>query len=267
MIPELVIQLIIVGAMGLLIGSFLNVVIYRLPIMSYTSRASYNLFLPRSFCPHCNTPIRISDNIPILSYLLLKRKCRACTKPIAYRYVVVEALTCLVCVLVTWHFGALCPKTAAALVLTCVLITLSFIDVEHSILPDAITLPSLWAGLLLSLWNVFETPTACILGAVAGYLSLWTVYQSFKYLTGKEGMGYGDFKLLAMLGAWLGWQSIPLIVFIASILGSLVGIYLMFFKGNHRDTPIPFGPYLAMGGLVALLWQSELTRFYLNFLL
>lgn len=258
------IPIVMTGILGLLIGSFLNVVIYRLPNMS---SASYHLLLPRSFCPHCNIPIRTTDNIPLFGYLLLQGKCRSCHHPIALRYLLVEILCCLLFILLTFHFGAFTLQTTAALILTCSLIALSCIDFEHSLLPDAITLPCLWLGLMFSLGHVFQSPESCILGAVLGYLSLWTVYQLFKYLTNKEGIGYGDFKLLAMLGAWLGWQSIPFIIFIASILGSLVGISLILFKGNHKDTPIPFGPYLAIGGFVAMLWQTKLIGFYLCFLL
>jgi leader peptidase (prepilin peptidase)/N-methyltransferase len=253
-----------VGILGLLVGSFLNVIIYRLPRMH---TESYTLSFPRSFCTACHTSIRFYDNIPLLSYCFLQGKCRSCENTIPYRYPLVEALTCLLSLLIVWHFGTLDFKSCFALLLTWALVALSFIDFEHSLLPDSITLPFVWIGLLLNLVPVFSSAESCILGAVLGYMSLWTVYQLFKYLTHKEGMGYGDFKLLAMLGAWLGWQAIPLIILIASLFGSIIGLSLIFFKNKDKDMAIPFGPYLALGGFITLLWQDDLLRFYLQFLL
>ncbi len=260
----MIIEILSMGILGLLVGSFLNVIIYRLPRMS---TESYNLSFPRSFCTACFASIRFYDNIPVLSYVLLQGKCRACEHSIPYRYPLVESLTSLLTMLIVWHFGNLDLKCLFAILLSWALVALSYIDFEHSILPDSITLPFIWIGLLLSIFSVFNTPESCILGAVLGYLSLWTVYQLFKYFTHKEGMGYGDFKLLSMLGAWLGWQAVPIIILIASIFGSIIGLGLIFFKNKDKDTAIPFGPYLALGGFITLLWQDNLLGFYLKFLL
>ncbi len=258
------IEIFMMGILGLLVGSFLNVIIYRLPRMH---TESYNLSFPRSFCTACYASIRFYDNIPVLSYVFLQGKCRSCDQSISYRYPLVESLTSLLTMLIVWHFDSLNLKCMFAILLTWALIALSCIDFEHSILPDNITLPFVWLGLLLSTLSLFNTSESCILGAVLGYLSLWTIYQLFKYLTHKEGMGYGDFKLLSTLGAWLGWQSLPLIILIASILGSILGLGLIFFKNKEKDSTIPFGPFLSIGGFIALLWQEDLLGFYLQFLL
>ncbi|RMD71447.1 MAG: prepilin peptidase [Gammaproteobacteria bacterium] len=263
--------------LGLVVGSFLNVVIHRLPIMlerrwrrecatflgqEVEEGARLDLLYPPSHCPHCGHRIKAGENIPLLSYLLLRGRCSACRAPISPRYPLVEFLTAALSVLVVWRFGP-SLQAAFALPLVWALIALSFIDLDRQILPDEITLPVLWAGLLASLIPVFADPESSILGAAAGYLLLWGVYQAFRLLTGKEGMGYGDFKLLALLGAWLGWQALPLIILIASLAGSLVGIALILLKGHHRDTPIPFGPFLALGGFIALLWGQEIMRFWI----
>lgn len=268
------------GLLGLLVGSFLNVVIYRLPIMmerawrrecaaylqsneSEGTAPAFNLILPGSHCPNCQKPIRAHENIPLLSYLLLKGRCAKCRAPIPLRYPLVEGLTGLISALIAWHFGY-SLQTAFALILSWSLICLSFIDFDQQLLPDSITLPLLWLGLFLSLFNVFTDSQASISGAMAGYLSLWSVYQLFKLSTGKEGMGYGDFKLLAMLGAWLGWQMLPAIILLSSLVGALVGVTMTVFFKHDRHIPIPFGPYLAIAGWIALLWGEQLNRIYLK---
>ncbi len=268
--------------LGLIIGSFLNVVIYRLPKMMMrdwrlqchefqgTMPADddlkpYNLNAPRSRCPGCNHPISAWENIPVISYLALRGRCRKCSQPIAIRYPLIEMLTALLSALVVWNFG-FTLQAAAALLLTWALISLTFIDLDHQLLPDDITLPLLWLGLGLSLFGVFADPATAIVGAMAGYLSLWSVYIIFKLLTGKEGMGYGDFKLLALLGAWLGWQAIPLIIVLSSLVGSAVGIGLIVLRRHQRDIPIPFGPYLASAGWIVLMWGDSITGTYLNWI-
>ncbi len=275
-------QVIIATILGLIIGSFLNVVIYRLPEMMMrewrlqchelqgstpdeADRQPFNLNTPRSRCPGCGHLIRPWENIPLLSYLLLKGRCSNCGRSIPLRYPVVEALTALLSALVVWHFG-FSWQTAAALLLTWGLIPLAFIDLDHQLLPDDITLPLLWLGLGLSLFGIFADPRSAILGAMVGYLSLWSVYMLFKLLTGKEGMGYGDFKLLALFGAWLGWQAIPLIVILSSVVGAAVGITLILLQRHERGTPIPFGPYLATAGWIALMWGESITQAYLDWL-
>lgn len=257
--------------MSLCIGSFLNVIIYRLPQMMEiepnVTFKKYNLLFPQSHCLHCKTSLRIIDNIPIVSYCLLLGKCRFCRAVISFQYPLVELLTLILSFVVLKHFQGLNLQTVTALLLTWGLIALSVIDFKHYLLPDLITLPFLWLGLLLGVLHMFQTPESCILGAVTGYLSLWIIYQIFKYLTGKEGMGYGDFKLLSMLGAWLGVQAVPLIILIASLLGSIIGLFLILFHKKHKDSSMPFGPYLAIGGFVSLLWQKQLIHFYHHFLL
>ncbi len=256
----------LIGALvgGLIIGSFLNVVIYRLPRMLerqwrrdcaelaalpalQDAVQPFDLARPGSHCPSCGHPLRPWENLPLLSYLLLRGRCSACRAPIGLRYPLVEGLAALLALVVVWRFG---PewRTWAALGLTWALLALTFIDFDVKLLPDSITLPLLWAGLLLSLGHGFSDPASAIIGAAAGYLVLWLAYQGFRLLTGKEGMGYGDFKLLAVLGAWLGWQALPQVVLISALLGSLVGVGLILFGGRHRDLPIPFGPYLALAG-------------------
>ncbi|MEJ2602345.1 MAG: A24 family peptidase [Gammaproteobacteria bacterium] len=273
------------GLLGLVIGSFLNVVILRLPVMmerDWRAQAAaaegreaepeepFNLLVPRSRCPNCGTAIRSWQNVPVLSYVLLRGRCAECATPIGVRYPVVEALTGLLSVLVAWRFGAT-PEALAALVFTWTLIALSVIDLDHQLLPDALTLPLLWLGLLLSLWHgtvtgsaLFVTPRDAIIGGAAGYLSLWSVYHLFRLATGKEGMGYGDFKLLAALGAWLGWQMLPLIILLSAAVGAVVGIALIVLTRRGRDVPIPFGPYLAAAGWIALMYGRQIMDSYLG---
>ena len=265
---------------GLIVGSFLNVVIYRLPKMlerdwQQQCRSLLNLDIPvselsetlslvtpRSRCPQCGHKITAMENIPLLSYVVLGGKCSACHKSIAIRYPVIELTSSILAIFSAWHFGFGYPALLAVL-LSWSLLTLSIIDIDHQLLPDDITLPFLWLGLLVNLYGTFTDVNSSLLGAMAGYCILWTVYKVFKLLTGKEGMGYGDFKLLAMLGAWLGWQMLPLIILSSSITGAIIGIGLIVFKLHDRSKPIPFGPYLALGGWIALIWGHEINRVYL----
>ncbi len=267
------------GLLGLMVGSFLNVVIHRLPIMLEQEWQAQcrellqqpeeprpppvTLSRPRSRCPHCGHQIRAIENIPIVSYLFLRGRCAGCGSAIAIRYPLIEALTALLSLAVAWHFGVTL-QTAAALLLTWALIALSMIDFDHKLLPDTITLPFIWLGLLLSLWGTFTTPESAIIGAAAGYLSLWSVFQLFKLITGKEGMGFGDFKLLALFGAWLGWQYLPQIIMLSSLVGAVVGIALILLRGRDRNIPIPFGPYLAIAGWISLLWGDPINQAYLR---
>ena len=273
--------------LGLLVGSFLNVVVYRLPIMmertwraqcqellgsaepplssAATHEEPFNLIVPRSRCPHCGHAISAVENIPVISYLWLRGRCAGCGKPISARYPLVELSTALLSAITAWHFG-FGWAAGTALVLTWALIALTLIDFDQQLLPDDITLPLLWIGLLLSLDGLFTDSTSSIIGAVAGYLSLWSVYILFKWATGKEGMGYGDFKLLAMLGAWLGWQALPVIIILSSVVGAVVGITLILFRGRDRNIPIPFGPYLATAGWLTLLWGHDITHRYFTLL-
>lgn len=270
----------VVGIVGLLIGSFLNVVIYRLPVMMQQSwrqecheflglkneshsTEPFNLVFPLSRCPACNTPIKPYQNIPVISYLFLKGKCANCSNPISLRYPVIEAFTGVTSFMIAWHFG-FTPQAGFALLLTWSLIALSFIDIDHHLLPDSITLPVLWLGLFLSLFGLFTDSHASIIGAIAGYLSLWSVFHLFKLLTGKEGMGYGDFKLLALFGAWLGWQYLPAIILLSSLVGAVIGIAMIVFSRHDRNKPIPFGPYLAAAGWIAMLWGAEINQFYMR---
>lgn len=265
------------GIIGLLIGSFLNVVIYRLPIMMKREWRNdcleflelendvptdvFNLALPASNCPNCQAKIQPWQNVPVLSYLLLRGKCANCKTPISARYPVVELLTAILSIIVAWHFG-FGWQAAAGLVLTWVLIALSLIDLDTQLLPDVIVLPVLWLGLIASLFTIFIDSSTSIIGATAGYLVLWSVYHGFKLFTGKEGMGYGDFKLLAMLGAWLGWQYLGVIILLSSLVGAFIGITLISLNKHSRDVPIPFGPYLAIAGWIALLWGKSLNLYY-----
>lgn len=267
--------------LGLLVGSFLNVVILRLPRMlerewraqcrelqekaevSETPAERFDLLWPPSHCPSCGHRIRAWENIPLVSYLLLRGRCSGCGVRISPRYPLIELVTAVLSAYVAWHFG-FGLAALAALVLTWALLALSVIDIDHQILPDVITLPLLWLGLLLSLVGVFTHPQASIVGAAAGYLSLWAVYHGFRLLTGKEGMGYGDFKLLAMLGAWLGWQALPVIILLSSLVGAVVGIAMILILGRDRNIPIPFGPYLAAAGWLAMLWSDQLIAVYLR---
>ncbi|MFI3218619.1 MAG: A24 family peptidase [Methylococcales bacterium] len=267
------------GIIGLLVGSFLNVVIYRLPIImqrewrkdciEYLQMEAekegepFNLSLPLSRCPRCQSPIKAYQNIPVISYIFLKGQCANCKNPISLRYPLIEAFTAITSIIVAWHFGYT-AQAVFALMLTWVLIALSFIDIDHQLLPDSITLPVLWIGLALSLFDVYTDAQASIIGAIAGYMVLWTIYQGFKLLTGKEGMGYGDFKLLALFGAWLGWQTLPLIILLSSLVGAVIGIIMIIFAKRDHNIPIPFGPYLAAAGWLALLWGNDINRLYLT---
>lgn len=264
--------------LGLLIGSFLNVVIHRLPIMMERdwkvqcaelaaspapSFAPLSLVSPRSRCPHCGHRITALENIPILSYLLLKGRCQGCGQPISWRYPLVEAVTGLLFGYAAWRFGATWAGIGAMLFVTA-MIALTCIDFDTQLLPDDITLPLLWAGLLLNLTGTFASLANAVIGAAAGYLALWSVYWLFKLVTGKEGMGYGDFKLLAAIGAWLGWQLLPLVILLSSLVGAVVGIALIVLARHGRNVPIPFGPYLAAAGMIALFWGKTLNQTYLG---
>jgi len=289
---------------SLLVGSFLNVVIHRLPVMldqqwreqaqevlgpmpaavpdpadspdavncpEPTSKpAPYNLVTPRSACPHCNAPIRAHQNIPVVSYLLLGGKCANCKAKISPRYPIVELATAILSAAVVWRFGWHW-QSVAALCFTWALVALTVIDLDHQILPDIITLPLLWLGLLLSLaWHaglsqpIPTDPASAIIGGAAGYLTLWSVYWAFKLLTGKEGMGYGDFKLFGAFGAWMGWQMLPLILLLSAFAGAVIGIVLIVARGRDRNIPIPFGPYLAAAGWIALMWGPQIVGGYLS---
>ena len=261
---------------GLAVGSFLNVVIYRLPKMiEYNWLCEYaefsgepipqvepmTLAVPRSRCPQCGHVITALENIPVLSWLFLRGKCSACQAPISVRYPLVEAGTAALTAFAATHFG-FGWAALGAFVLIWSLLALSYIDYDTQYLPDAITLPLLWAGLLWNLFGTFVPLSEAVIGAMAGYLSLWSVYWAFKLTTGKEGMGYGDFKLLAALGAWMGWQVLPLIILLSALVGAIVGIALIVLTRRGKDIPIPFGPYLAMAGLIALFWGKSLTQYY-----
>lgn len=266
---------------GLIIGSFLNVVIHRLPKMmerdwlrqcqelqnpgnlpADENGARYNLVVPRSACPACGHQITALENIPLISYAFLRGKCAGCKTPISLRYPLIEALTGLLAGAVAWKFGV--SSTAlAALVFTFALIALTFIDFDTQLLPDDITLPLLWLGLLFNIGGGFTDLQSAVVGAMAGYLILWSIYWLFKLVTGKEGMGYGDFKLLAAIGAWFGWQLLPAVILLSSVVGSAIGIGLMVLARHGREVPIPFGPYLALGGIAALFWGPQLSRLYL----
>jgi leader peptidase (prepilin peptidase)/N-methyltransferase len=264
--------------LGMMIGSFLNVVIHRLPRMveqdwltqcawakgeELPPAPRYNLAHPASQCPACQSPIRWHQNIPVLSWLLLRGRCAACQAPISPRYPVVEAATGLLFAYTAWRWG-LSPQTLTAWGLLAALLALAAIDLDTFLLPDDLTLPLLWAGLLVNIWGVFAPLEQAVVGAIAGYLSLWLVFQLFKLLTGKEGMGYGDFKLLAALGAWLGWKMLLPIVLAASFLGAVAGISLILLGRQGRERPIPFGPWLALGGVLALFWGEGWVIWWLG---
>lgn len=267
-----------VSVLGLLVGSFLNVVIYRLPIMmerdwkaqcdelnNQTSKITepFTLSVPRSRCPQCNHVITAIENIPVVSYLFLGGKCKQCKTAISKRYPLIEAFTGLLSGIVAWHFG-FDWACLGALFLTWSLITLTFIDIDHQLLPDSITLPLLWLGIIFNLFAVYTDLSSSVIGAIAGYLSLWLVFQGFKLVTGKEGMGYGDFKLLAALGAWLGWLVLPSLILLSSLVGAIIGVSLILFRRHERNVPIPFGPYLAAAGWIALVWGDTITYAYLG---
>jgi leader peptidase (prepilin peptidase) / N-methyltransferase len=281
-----VVEVAVAALLGLLVGSFLNVVIHRLPVMmerdwraqcaelngvETPDAAPYNLLRPGSACPHCQAPIRAWQNIPVISYLFLGGRCSKCAARISPRYPLVEAATAVLSALVVFRFGV-GAEAAAALLVTWTLIALAVIDFDTQLLPDSLTLPLLWAGLAFHLWRGDEPGSGAfaslpdgVAGALAGYLSLWTVYQVFRLVTRKEGMGFGDFKLLAALGAWLGWQMLPLVILLSAVTGSVIGIGLMAARGLGRDWQMPFGPYLAAAGFIALLWGQDLVTAYLAF--
>jgi len=278
--------------LGLAIGSFLNVVIYRLPLMldrqwreqcaEFTGNDAaaattpavtlqkFNLVAPRSACPSCKAPITASQNIPLVSWLILGGRCASCKKAISVRYPLIEALTGALTAAVAWKFGFGWPALGG-MVLSWFLVALTFIDVDHQLLPDSLTLPLLWGGLLVSLWGAQAGSMAfppdirsSVIGAIAGYVSLWSVYHLFRSLTGKEGMGYGDFKLFAALGAWLGWQMLVPLIMIAAVGGAVVGIIVLAVRRQNRATPIAFGPFLAAAGWVMLMWGPQLVASYLH---
>lgn len=278
-----------VAVFSLAVGSFLNVVIYRLPLMMQAEwrvqcteflatadagstapkihsgdHKPFNLLVPRSACPHCGHQISALENIPVISYLWLKGRCSGCQTPISKRYPIIEIATAVLSVAIAWHFG-FTWQCLAALFFTWALIAASIIDFDHKLLPDDITLPFLWIGIFLNVFGLFTDSTSSVIGAIAGYLALWSVYWAFKLATGKEGMGYGDFKLLAMLGAWMGWQAIPGIVLLSSLVGAIIGITLIVLRGRDRNIPIPFGPYLAIAGWIYLLWGHQINQAYLTF--
>ena len=265
--------------LGLLVGSFLNVVVYRLPKMmlrdwkaqarevlelpAESQTETFNLILPHSRCPHCAHKIRAWENMPVVSYLLLGGKCSSCKAPISKRYPLVELACGLMSAFVAWHFG-FGWQAGAVLLLSWGLLSMSLIDADHQLLPDAIVLPLLWLGLIVNAFGLFASLTDALWGAVFGYLALWCVFWLFKLITGKEGMGYGDFKLLAMLGAWGGWQILPLTILLSSIVGAVLGLILLRLRNVETSTPIPFGPYLAIAGWIALLWGDQITTSYLQ---
>ncbi|MFI4891641.1 MAG: prepilin peptidase [Steroidobacterales bacterium] len=276
-----------VFVIGLVVGSFLNVVIYRLPIMlerdwrvqaadllqqapAAARRDPFNLVTPGSSCPACHAPIRAWQNIPVLSWLLLRARCRACGAKISVRYPLVELATAVLSAWVAWHFGV-SAATPCALAVTWCLIALTGIDFDHQLLPDGITLPLVWAGLIAAVAigpaagvPLPVTPADGIVGAAAGYLSLWLVFHAFRLITGKEGMGYGDFKLFAAIGAWLGWKMLPLVILLAAGAGALIGIAMILLRGRDRSIPMPFGPYLAIAGWIAMLYGDSMINGYLQ---
>lgn len=273
--------IIITSLFGLVIGSFLNVVIHRLPIMmeqewreqcdmlngaggaSATNTKKYNLITPRSACTHCKKEISAWHNIPVLSFLLLGGKCKQCKRAISWRYPVVEMMSAGLAGAIAWKFG-FSFTTLAASAFALALLTLSFIDLDTQLLPDDITLPLLWMGLLFNLDSGFSNTQSAVIGAATGYLILWSVYWLFKLITGKEGMGYGDFKMLAAIGAWFGWTMIPAVILLSSIAASIIGIGLIVFAKHGKSSAIPFGPYLALGGIAALFWGNQLSQLYLG---
>ena len=268
----------VAAVLGLLVGSFLNVVILRLPQsleqewkaqccelleLAPPKQHKVGLVFPASHCPKCHTPIKPWHNIPVISYLWLRGKCSSCQQAISPRYPVIELVSALLTVIVLWRLGF--NTTGITVVfISWALLALTVIDIDTQLLPDNITLPLLWAGLIANSFGLITDLPSAVWGAVAGYLSLWSVFWVFKILTGKEGMGYGDFKLLAALGAWIGWQQLPLIIILSSLVGACIGIALIIIKGRDKNIPIPFGPYLAIAGWIAFLWGSELTSSYLQ---
>lgn len=274
-------------AFALMIGSFLNVVIYRLPLMMQREwheqceelqdteapvlpDGPFNLVVPRSRCPSCGNQIRSWQNVPVLSYILLGGQCASCKRKISTRYPLIELLTAILAAVCAWRFG-FGWEALFAIGMTCALVAISLIDIDHQLIPDSIVLPLLWIGLVMSLFHplagadtLFIAPRDAIIGALAGYLSLWGIYQLFKMATGKEGMGYGDFKLLAALGAWLGWEMLHLVILFSAVVGAVIGIAMIVLRGRDRQLPIPFGPYLAAAGWVAMLYGESIWNSYLN---
>ena len=280
-LPEAILDPVVAAAIalfvGLCVGSFLNVVIHRLPKMlergwqaqcaelrgeTPAPEPAYNLVIPRSACPACGAQITALQNIPVVSWLMLGGKCASCKAPISARYPIVEILGGLLAAYAIWRFGPTARGLAAS-VLLWALLALTMIDIDTQLLPDDLTLPLLWAGLIVNLWGLFAPLRDAVIGAVAGYLSLWTIYWLFKLIRGKEGMGHGDFKLLGALGAWLGWQVLPVIVLLSSVVGAVIGITLIVFKGRDNQLPLAFGPYLAIAGAIALFFGAPLVKLIL----
>ena len=271
--------LIVVGLFSLLIGSFLNAAIYRIPIMLQREWREeceeliggdsdvkmsekdnkFNLFVPRSQCPHCGHTITALENIPVISYLFLKGKCSSCKTHISVQYPLIEVFTALLSILIAWKLG-FGWQVLAALLFTWTLITLALIDAKTMLLPDNLTLPLMWLGIAVNYNGLFVDLQSAVLGAMIGYMSLWTLFQVFKLVTGKEGMGYGDFKILAAIGAWGGWQILPFTIFAASMLGAVIGILMILAKGQKESQPIPFGPWLALAGFIGFIWRTEVIQ-------
>jgi len=265
--------------LGLIVGSFLNVLVWRLPTMlerEWRAQAlevlgmpaepagpTYNLMHPSSCCPHCNHPIRPWENIPLLSYLFLRGRCAHCQGAISPRYPLTELACALISAWVAWRFG-FGWQAGAVLVLSWGLLAMSLIDADHQLLPDVLVMPLLWLGLIVNGFGLLTTLPEALWGAVIGYMSLWSVFWLFKLVTGKDGMGHGDFKLLALLGAWGGWQILPMTLLMSSLVGVVVGLILMRLRKSHASVPMPFGPYLAIAGWIALLWGGQITNFYLQ---
>lgn len=270
------------GLLGLIVGSFLNVVIYRLPIMLQKNwrmeclsfleqddpeqaiNEPFNLSQPRSRCPSCKQAITALENIPVISYIFLTGRCRHCRNTISIRYPIIELLSAALTLIVAFKFGV-SLQTGLAVIFTWVLLCLTMIDIDTQLLPDSITLPLLWLALFASLFNVFVDPTTAIIGALAGYLSLWCVFWLFKLFTGKEGMGYGDFKLLAAIGALLGWQLLPLVLILSAFAGAVIGLSMIVLTGQSKHKAIPFGPYLSIAAFIALIWGDTINALYLQF--
>lgn len=291
----------LVALISLMVGSFLNVVIHRLPIMmerawregmeefvanqdeiatssippdadpassaaeSTAETEPFNLAVPRSRCPACGSEIKAWQNIPIISYLLLGGKCATCQNPISIRYPVVEFMTMILSLIVAWQFGPT-PQAVLGIIVTWFFVAMTMIDFDHQLLPDSLTLPLMWIGFIAALASVFTDLHSSVIGAAAGYMVLWLVYQLFRVITGKEGMGYGDFKLLAAIGALLGWQALPVVILLSSLVGAILGISLIIVTGRDKNIPIPFGPYLAMAGWIAMLWGERLSHWYYGIL-
>ncbi|MCW8933354.1 MAG: A24 family peptidase [Gammaproteobacteria bacterium] len=265
--------------LGLSVGSFLNVVIYRLPIMLENewrndcknfleleddkSTDVFNLSKPDSTCPKCGHKIRVWENIPVLSYLLLRGKCSSCKVHISAQYPIIEAVTAALSVLVAIKFGVTI-ETLFALIFTWALVALTMIDAKTQLLPDNITLPLLWLGIIVNTSELYTSLESSVFGAVAGYLILWSIYKLFKLVTGKEGMGYGDFKLLAALGAWMGWMMLPQIILLSSLVGAIIGVSMILVSKHDKSIPIPFGPYLAIAGWIAFIWGADINQIWLS---